>query len=585
MVVLMVTLFQRVTMLRPTPRASLLKALKATSAGILVLTAIIACGDYGTSVMATPQPDAVVRVPVNTVDYTMSDADKLGLGTPGGATKLAPSSFFSDVRSAPSSAASTVAAACGGTGFAGYTERRVDFSPEEIPRLAATPLSDDGWIPDTDVPIGFDFSFYGNTYNKVNIYMNGFLLFGPAPAARQSGSAVGGFLPSTSNPKNIIALAWTDWDPRKTPDGIRFETRGTAPNRKFIVQYNNVLELSGSGKLMGQIVLSEGSNDITLYTNSMNVTNSMHFVTQGIQNLAGTEAMYDSVQNVATGVWSRRVRNFFSLSNDAIRFSLISTRDDVKPTFDAVPTEVTQGNDPGLASAIVVLTPPPASDNCSAVTMGAARADGKALTDPYPVGTTTVIWTATDASSNSNTVEQTVRVIDIEDPTISVSDVVVNATTPSGAVVNYVVKSHDNVAVTSVVCDQESGTQFSIGPHTVSCTASDAAGHTATATFNVSVLDARTQLMNLIAYVQGLGAPSGTANPLLNPLTTALEHLGADNHVSCVKLNDFLAMIPKKGRQIPFDATSYMTAEATRIMTVLGCEMGPRALLVPGASA
>jgi len=82
MVVLMVTLYMRVTMLRPTPRASLFKALKATAAGTLVLTAILACGDYGTSVMATPQPDAVVRVPVNTVDYTMSDADKLGLGTP-----------------------------------------------------------------------------------------------------------------------------------------------------------------------------------------------------------------------------------------------------------------------------------------------------------------------------------------------------------------------------------------------------------------------------------------------------------------------------------------------------------------------
>src|SRR5436190_1298434 len=82
----------------------------------------------------------------------------------------------------------------GGGGFAGYTERRLsplEFTAEAAATFApASPLSDDGRI--TDLPIGFDFSFYGTTYTKVNIYSNGFLMFGQAPPINQSGPAVGG---------------------------------------------------------------------------------------------------------------------------------------------------------------------------------------------------------------------------------------------------------------------------------------------------------------------------------------------------------------------------------------------------------
>ena len=565
-------------MRRPTANLALFGVIKTAFASSIALTAIVACGDYGTSV--APTPDPVIRVNVPAVLYTMPDSVKLGLGMQGSASMAVPFGISADIRSAP--VAASAVAACGGTGFAGYTESRVAFTPEASPSLAPadSAISDDGWAT---VPIGFDFSFYGNTYNKLNIFMNGFLMLGAAPAKNQTGSAVGGFLPSTMPPKNIIALAWTDWAPHKIKDPIRFETRGTAPNRKFIVQFNNVPELSGNGKLMGQIVLSEGTNDIVLYTNSMNVTNTMHFVTQGIQDLTGTQAMWDSVQNVNTGVWSRRVRNFFGLTNDAIRFSLISTADDVKPTIIA-PPDITQPNDPTLGSALVSLGDPVASDNCTApLTITKSRNDGEPINAPYPVGITIVTWTAIDAFGNASSAEQKVTVVDVEDPTIQGSDVTVNAASPLGAIVNYSVTSHDNVAVVSVTCDKASGTNFPIGTSSVSCTAADAAGHTATATFNVHVLDAAAQLTNLIAYVRGLGAPNGTTNPLVNPLVTAFEQLGVDNHVSCVKLNDFLAMIPKKGRMIPFDATSFMTTEATRIMNVLGCEMGPRALLVPGS--
>ena len=567
---------------RPSPVSPLFRAISASFAGTIVLTAVLACGDYGTSV--APYPDQVVRVDVGVVRYTMPDSQKLGLGIEYAASMALPFGMSGDIRSVPLAAASV--AACGGSGFAGYTESRVPFTPEASPRFAVQndSISDDGWVKEAYMPLGFDFTFYGNTYNKVNIFMNGFLMFGPPPAMKLSGIAVGGFLPSEANPKNIIALAWTDWAPHKTTDPIRFETRGTAPNRKFIVQYDNVPELSGSGRLMGQIVLSEGSNDITLYTNSMSVTNGTHFVTQGIKDLTGTQAMWDTVQNPITGIWSRRVHNFFTLTDDAIRFSLVSTSDDEKPTITP-PPDIRQDNDPTLGSAMVSsLGEPSAQDNCTAVTITKVRDDGEPIDAPYPVGVTTVTWTAIDGFGNAASAVQLVTVVDVEDPTIQASDVTLPATTSSGAVVSYSLTTHDNVAVTSVVCDPTDASLFAIGgPQSVTCTAADAAGHKASVTFNVFVLDARAQLANLIAYVLGLGAPDGTTNPLVNPLQTAFDALGGDNHVSCLKLNDFLAMIPRKGRPIPGNGTAYMTSEATRIMTVLECDIGPRALFVPNS--
>jgi len=65
------------------------------------------------------------------------------------------------------------------------------------------------------------------------------------------------------------------------------------------------------------------------------------------------------------------------------------------------------------------LSGPVYHDNCSA-TLTAVRSDAPAtLSDPYPVGTTTINWTATDPSGNSTACSSTVTVIDTEFPSIT----------------------------------------------------------------------------------------------------------------------------------------------------------------------
>jgi len=130
-----------------------------------------------------------------------------------------------------------------------------------------------------------------------------------------------------------------------------------------------------------------------------------------------------------------------------------------------------------------------------------------------------------------------------------------------------------------------SGSQFPIGPTTVSCTASDAAGNKTSASFVVTVLGAHDQLVDLIAYVRSLGLPNGTGQPLLNQLEAALRALNGNSHVSCVKLSDFISLAGAKASKAnsldaqafsKTSAASYvqraqMAGDAQRICSVLGC--------------
>ena len=74
-------------------------------------------------------------------------------------------------------------------------------------------------------------------------------------------------------------------------------------------------------------------------------------------------------------------------------------------------------------------------------------------------------------------------------PTLNVpEDITEEATSAEGAVVTFEVSAEDNVdGQVGVTCTPESGSIFSIGTTTVTCTAEDAAGNTATETFTVTV--------------------------------------------------------------------------------------------------
>jgi hypothetical protein len=207
------------------------------------------------------------------------------------------------------------------------------------------------------------------------------------------------------------------------------------------------------------------------------------------------------------------------------------------------------------------------------VRVDGSRSDGAALPAAYPVGVTTITWTATDASGNSASAQQTITVRDVEAPSLSVpNDFTVNATSPSGAVATYSVSASDNVGVVSLVCEPRSGSLFQIGYTDINCVARDAAGNSTAREFGVKVLGASEQIANLIAYVQSLHLSNGVENPLVNQLRNADKNPNA-----CKKMDDFIHMASVKDGSLTSTQSSRMLSDAGRIQSVLGCAGAPAA--------
>jgi len=110
----------------------------------------------------------------------------------------------------------------------------------------------------------------------------------------------------------------------------------------------------------------------------------------------------------------------------------------------------------------------------------------------FPIGTTLVVCTATDGYGNValGTFTVTVNAGDATPPVLTLTDVTAEATSPAGAIVSYTATAFDDVdGIITPTCAPVSGSTFPLGVTTVQCSATDAAGNTATGSFTVTVED------------------------------------------------------------------------------------------------
>ena len=89
------------------------------------------------------------------------------------------------------------------------------------------------------IEMGFDFDFYGNTYNQVVLSSNNYLSFNTTNAGAYSGWAIGAAVPNNFDaPMNAILCPWQDIYPGVNGNGtIQYATTGEAPNRVFIASF------------------------------------------------------------------------------------------------------------------------------------------------------------------------------------------------------------------------------------------------------------------------------------------------------------------------------------------------------------
>lgn len=108
----------------------------------------------------------------------------------------------------------------------------------------------------------------------------------------------------------------------------------------------------------------------------------------------------------------------------------------------------------------------------------------------FPLGSTTVTWTATDSSDNSSNATQIITIQDTTPPTISTPDNITTETIGTNSTVSFTLPTADDLVdnTLDISCIPASGTLFSLGNTTVTCTATDDSANTATSTFTVTVI-------------------------------------------------------------------------------------------------
>ncbi|WP_310556140.1 T9SS type B sorting domain-containing protein [Flavobacterium sp.] len=182
--------------------------------------------------------------------------------------------------------------------------------------------SDDQWS--SNIAIGFPFCFYGNTYTSLNVADNGIVRFNYNPLNPETSfSSISNQVPSPSLVRNAIFGGFQDLinapgvfgcNTGQNCGTISTILTGTAPFRKFVINYNQVNHFGCSGsntkQSTFQIVLFESTNvveinvkdkPLTCLGNSSGnngITNSLI----GLNNADGTQGI--AAPNRNTSVWS-----------------------------------------------------------------------------------------------------------------------------------------------------------------------------------------------------------------------------------------------------------------------------------------
>lgn len=137
--------------------------------------------------------------------------------------------------------------------------------------------------------IGFDFLFYGASYNQVEISSNGFMSFN---LTGEDACCSGETIPTAGGSiDNYIAGYWEDLDPSEG-GVIRTLTVGAFGSREFIVGFYDVADNDDPANSVNtfEMILHEGTNNIELQYGQIQFEDVDDKVI-GIENAGGTDGL------------------------------------------------------------------------------------------------------------------------------------------------------------------------------------------------------------------------------------------------------------------------------------------------------
>ena len=147
--------------------------------------------------------------------------------------------------------------------------------------------------------IGFDFTFYDQTFSQVNISMNGFFTFQSNFSVPRSRNYLSETLPATSFNYSVFP-AWSDYIRRSSGNQSPYiETFGQTSDtdQYFVIMWDNVSEYSNGLKSTFQAILYETTNEISFRYDELRIQN--HDLTIGVQgnNEAVTYLRYEDTNS------------------------------------------------------------------------------------------------------------------------------------------------------------------------------------------------------------------------------------------------------------------------------------------------
>lgn len=162
------------------------------------------------------------------------------------------------------------------------------------------------------------------------------------------------------------------------------------------------------------------------------------------------------------------------------------------------PANITMNNDSGLCSAVVTFNAPLATDNCSGASV--AQTGGPSSGSAFPIGTTTITYTATDSAGNTSSCSFDITVNDTEAPIVNCG---ANITTCAGVETMFGASATDLCSgidsLTYVLTGATTGSgngngqgSFNVGVTTITYTATDSSGNTSSCSFTVTATAAPT---------------------------------------------------------------------------------------------
>ena len=155
----------------------------------------------------------------------------------------------------------------------------------ELPTTPSSGSLDDGyWGP---IPIGFDFPYYGNTYNELYVSTNGLITFESGSTSISNTT-----LPNTLTPNNLLALFWDDLRYWEGITHIYYGGTSTA----FVITYQDICHYSWSAydpnsNIVAQVILYSDGKIKMQYQDVVGSMSSVHSATIGIENSDGTKGI------------------------------------------------------------------------------------------------------------------------------------------------------------------------------------------------------------------------------------------------------------------------------------------------------